>query len=154
MTKKPEQQANGKRSFKFTKASQAQPCIAKHNQARPFLLLLALSGASWGTLGGLLGRLGGLLGPLGDLLAALGALLGRSWGALGRSWGGLGAHVDFWSIFLPIYGATWLPKGTPKTTKTEPKTNPKSNINFDIEKAPLEDRLGAVLGRSWVVLRH
>ena len=32
MTLKPVQQANGKRSFKFTKASQAQPSTAKHSQ--------------------------------------------------------------------------------------------------------------------------
>ena len=36
------------------KHSQAQPSTAKHSQVLPFLLLLALSGASWGTLGGLL----------------------------------------------------------------------------------------------------
>jgi len=35
MTLKPEEQANGKRRFKFTKASQAQPSTAKHSQAQP-----------------------------------------------------------------------------------------------------------------------
>ena len=36
------QQANGKRSFKFTKASQAQPSTAKHSQTQPSTASTAL----------------------------------------------------------------------------------------------------------------
>ena len=42
LTLKPVQQANGKRSLKFTKASQAQPSIAKHSQAQPRIASTAL----------------------------------------------------------------------------------------------------------------
>ena len=103
MTLKPVQQANGKRSFKFTKASQAQPSIAKHSQAQlsfSFRPLTSLARPSlsfrslFGPLGSLLGEFLPLLGPLGSLFAALGALLaalGRSWAALGAVLAALGA---------------------------------------------------------------
>ena len=79
-------------------------------------------------------------------------LSGDLWAVLGRSWGGLGAQADVWSMLTVIWVPTWLPKGAPKATKTEPKTiqnKPKSKTNFDIEKEALQDRLGAILGRSW-----
>ena len=116
MTLKPGQQANGKRSFKFTKASQAQPSTALYNPARPsfsfrslFGRLLRLHGPRYlfaffsgvlGPLGSLFAALGALLAALGRLLGAFGNLLGTSWSLLGASWGVLGRT---WAVL----GRSW-----------------------------------------------
>ena len=77
----------------------------------------------------------------------LGVLLGASWGLLGRS-SNLSANLVRF----------WLPKGCQKGAKREAKwhqngtqNGTKSKTNFDIEKKPLQDRLGVVLGRSLVI---
>jgi hypothetical protein len=116
MTLKPGQQANGKRSFKFTKASQAQPSTALYNPARPsfsfrslFGRLLRLHGPRYP-----FAFFSGVLGPLGSLFAALGALLaalGRSWAALRCSWEALGRLLGAsWALLgssWPLLGRSW-----------------------------------------------
>ena len=88
----------------------------------PFDASWALLGASWR-----------LLRALGTLLGALGAILGF--------------QVDFLTNFGPKKGAKRDPKWHQNGTQNEPK----SKTNLDIEKEALQDRLGAVLGRSWVI---
>ena len=39
----------------------------------------------------------------------------------------------------------------PKTDQNGTKNGPKSKTNLDIEKEALQDRLGVVLGRSWII---
>ena len=103
----------------------------------------------------------------------MGASLGLSWGILGLSWGLLGASWEplggllgplggallrtlnfdqFWIAFRSLLGTSWHPKGNPKGTQNGAQEAPKSSTVFDIEKVPLQDRLGAILGPSWGVL--
>ena len=126
-----------------------------------FFLLFALLGVFWvllvafwvpfgcllGALGCLLGTFCALLGASWALLGSLGALLGRSWAVLGRSGGAGRCLVDFWSDF----GANLAPQRRPTSDQHGAQNRPKSKTNFDIEKEALQDRLGAVLGRSWVI---
>ena len=86
--------------------------------------------------------------PLGLSWGALGVLLGRSWAVLGRSGGAGRFLVDF----LSDVGANLAPKRDSKSDQNGAQNRPKSKTNFDIEKEALQDRLGAVLGRSWLVL--
>ena len=94
--------------------------------------------------GGLGRSFGGLGRDLGDL--------GKFWGDLGESWGGLGAILDPQGPIRPTLPHPW---GTLWELKTAPKPIPKrSKIeakNQD-EKKPIQDDLGPVLGRSWVIL--
>ena len=43
------------------------------------------------------------------------------------------------------------PKGAPKGTQNRTQNGSKSSTILNIEKVPLQDRLGGVLGRSWSV---
>ena len=92
--------------------------------------------------------LGRLLGGSWRGLEGLGAVLDRSWAVLGR-------HVSFLIIFdtticrdAPRLGALWEPRWSQNGTQDGPKSKTKTKS----KKEALEDRLGAVLGRSWVVL--
>ena len=104
------------------------------------------------------GALGCLLGASWGLLGASWCLLGRSWAPLGASWGALGRllvplgavlrfEVDFWTDF----GANLAPQRRPKRHQNGTPNGAKSKTNFDLKKQALQDRLGAVLGRSWVI---
>ena len=112
-----------------------------------FSFSLVALGETWGSLGNSWG-----------LLGASWCLLGRSWAPLGASWGALGRllvplgavlrfEVDFWTDF----GANLAPQRRPKRHQNGTPNGAKSNTNFDLEKQALQDRLGAVLGRSWVI---
>ena len=115
-------------------------------------------GLFWAPFWSLLGcLLGAKLGPksvkkstsnckiaLGRFLGDLEAIFGLSWAVLGRSWGAGRFLVDFLSDF----GANLAPKRHPKSDQNGAQNEPKSKTNFDIENKALQDRLGAVLGRS------
>ena len=119
-------------------------------------------GLFWAPFWSLLGRLwGAKLAPksvkkstsncktaLGRFLGDLGAIFGLSWAVLGRSWGA-GRFLD---DSLSDFGANLAPKRRPKSDQNGTQNGPKSKTNFDIEKEALQDRLGAVLGRSWADL--
>ena len=108
----------------------------------------------WFALFSLSGPLGAPFGTSWRLLGPLGGLLGASWGLLAP----LGAILKFQSEFCSILAPQRVPKGSQKGAKMAPKRDPKrTKIEDEIrhEKKPLRIRLGAVLGRSWVVLgRH
>ena len=99
-------------------------------------------GLSWVPLGCLLGPPGSYFGaswrPLGALLRPLGAFLRPLGGALARG-------PKFGRFLVPF----WEPKGLPKGTQNRAQDGPKSIIILNVEKVPLQDRLGCVLGRSW-----
>ena len=107
------------------------------------------------------GTLGCLLGTLGCLLVCFGCLLGASWALLGASWrllralgtllGALEAILGFQVDFLKNFGPKRGAKRDPKWHQNGTQNEPKSKTNLDIEKEALQDRLGAVLGRSWVI---
>ena len=98
-------------------------------------------------------------GSLGALLEGLGALLGGSWGGLGRSCGDLKATlgaVQFLIVFLVDFGRQ---KGAQRGGIPGAKIDPNRSQNdfkfktiFNSEKVGLQKPLGAVLGRSWVIL--
>ena len=70
--------------------------------------------------------------------------LGSSWGS---SWGRPWSGTRIWSILGPLLE----PKGAPKGTQNRTQNGSKSSTILNIEKVPLQDRLGGVLGRSWSV---
>ena len=117
----------------------------------------------------LLGSLEALLEPPGALLEASWGLLGRSWRLPGASWAPLGPSwavleatqnkTKMKSIFeapkiskkilQPIdLGAFWAPKIDQNRTQNDSKFE----TIFKSEKNALQERLGAVLGRSWGIL--
>ena len=103
----------GQRSGQQWTAVWTASCILEGFEA----LLDALSGRSWGRLGGfwaVLEALGDSLGTLGALLEASWALLGVSWALLGRSWRRLGRIVG---ALESILRANW----EAKRYKVEPK---------------------------------
>ena len=94
--------------------------------------------------GGLGRSFGGLGRDLGDL--------GKFWGDLGESWGGLGAILDPQGPIRPSLPHPW---GTLWELKTAPKPIPKRlkiEAKNQEEQKTIQDDLGPVLGRSWVVL--
>ena len=109
----------------------------------------------WGCLGSIFGRLGG----------SWGVFLG-SWGVLGGSWRGLGGSWDrlgqSWVVRCrfclsaarcpPALGKFWEPKRGPRWSQNATQEGPKSKTKTKMKKEGFEDRLGAVLGRFWVVL--
>ena len=139
MTLKPVQQANGKRSFKFTKASQAQPSIAKHSQAQPriastalhspvqpctalvifslsFRLPVALARPSLSirSLFGCLLRLHGprfLFALFSGVLGPLGSLFAALGPLLGGSWPLWGGSWAALGRSWALLGASWAPLG-------------------------------------------
>ena len=117
----------------------------------PLGLLLKLWGASWCVLGAFWEHLGRLLGPLGCflglLLGPLGRLLGASWGLLGASWRSHQKMLRNRSPTCPIWAPQMPPKWNQKAASNRTQNEHKSNINFDIEKVPIQDRLGLILGR-------
>ena len=105
-------------------------------------------GGSWGVFGRVLGGLGRLLGHLGGVLEA-------SWAVLRSSWAVMGCYGRFWlnkargGIALgPILDAQKGAKMRPNGTQEGPKSTSKTKM----QKEGFEDGLGAVLGRSWLVL--
>ena len=74
-------------------------------------------------------------------MGGLGAVLGRSWVVLGR-------HGSFRVILEPTSCRDPRLLATQRGAKMEPKSKTKTKSKKDA----LEDRLGAVLGRCWVVL--
>ena len=58
---------------------------------------------------------------------------------------------QFWTAFRSLLETSWDPNGRPKGTQNGAQEAPKSSTVFDIEKVPLQDRLGAILGPSWGV---
>ena len=56
------------------------------------------------------------------------------------------------SVFGPRKAPQESPKGTPKGTQNQTQKVPKSITNLSMEKVALQERLGGVLERSWVVL--
>ena len=93
-------------------------------------------------------------------------VLGGSWEALGGSWAPLEAILgrhgllgSFQAQQGRVSRGTWADFETQKGAKIEPKWSqnrtqdgPKSKIKTRSKKEDHQDRLGAVLGRSWVVL--
>ena len=108
-------------------------------------------GVVWGHLAGILGRFGGVLGHLGGSLALLGGLVCL----LGGSWSILGAHGPNFDVLSSTRSAeAWnLGRfGGPKWDQKGTQNGPKSKTKTKTEKEAFEDRLGAVLGPSWVDL--
>ena len=95
-------------------------------------------GASWEPLGGLLEPLEGLLGPLGAVLKVIEKSIDFKHPLGSKKEGG--RHV-FWPPIL-----------APKSTQDGTRNESKSKTIFKSDKSALQERLGAVLGRSWVVL--
>ena len=99
-------------------------------------------------LGRVLGASWGILRPLGEVLEPLGALLGP----LGVvCWGYVAAanfFDDFWFDFGPILGSKRLPKWLQNGSQNGPKSKAKINM----KNYRFWNRLGRVLGPSWVVL--
>ena len=94
------------------------------------------------------GLLGGSWRALGRYLGDL----GKFWGDLGESWSGLGAILDHKGPIGPSLPYPW---GTLWELKTAPKTIPKRlkiEAKNQEEQNPIQDDLGPVWGRSWVVL--
>ena len=124
---------------------------------------------SWGALRAVLkhfaaswGGLGGLLEPLGMPLGASWGLLSASWEPLGASWANLEAtktaqKYDAKKGQLPdpstsnrplLWGGFWELKIDQNGIQNESKFK----TIFKSEKIALQDRLGAVLDRSWGIL--
>ena len=61
------------------------------------------------------------------------------------------AVLQFEVDFLTDLGANLTPQRRPKSDQNGTQNRAKSKTNFDIEKEALQDHLGAVLGRSWVI---
>ena len=104
----------------------------------------------FGPLGGLLGGLGEVLGGLGRLLGHLGRLLGGVEAVLDRSWAALSRHGLLRVVLGPARPYAHPPLGVAKRNGSQDGQKSKSKIK--LKKEGLEDRLGAVLGRYWVVL--
>ena len=107
----------------------------------------------------LLAGLGGHLGRSWRPLWASCGRLGRSWAVLEASWGPLGRLKSFWTQQGRVSGQTNVPKGGQdgaqmgaKVCQNRTQNGSKSKTKTKTKKEALEDRLGAVLGRSWVVL--
>ena len=119
------------------------------------LCCVLLGGRFWKSiwpLGGSFWPLGGSFWPLGASFWPLGGSFLASWKPLGASW-------IFWVILGPArrgggppLGRFWSPKGSQDEAKFRPKTDQNRCQKRSRKKKALEDRLGAVLGRSWVVL--
>ena len=113
-----------------------------------FLVVLGRLGASLGALGGSFEGLGGSWAALGRLLESLGAVLDRSWVVLGRQGrfrlNKVGQAPDLAQFLEPKRGPRWSQNATQEGPKSKTKTKMKTE--------GFEDRLGAILGRSWVVL--
>ena len=109
---------------------------------------LVVLGGSWVDFGSFWGGLGGLLGGLGG---SFGVLEG-SWAALGPSWVVRVVLSSTRSATHPNLGRCWGPKGSQDEAQIRPKTDQNRCRKRSRKKKALEDRLGAVLGRSWVVL--
>ena len=132
ITMKPEQQANGKRRFKFTKASQAQlsrakrsqeqTSTAKHSPARPSLSFRSLFGRVL--------RLHGSLYRFALFSAACFACTALVFFSLFSrvSWGLLGHFLPLLGLSWALLGRSWAPLG------------------------PLLGALGGLLGLSWPLL--
>ena len=85
--------------------------------------------------------------------------MAASWGVLGGSWGILGTHGSTFVVLsstgrvmsaqlAPKRDPTWDQKGTPKRTKIEDKNDDEKRSS----RRSSWNGLGAILGRSWVVL--
>ena len=116
-------------------------------------------GRCFGALGGSWGASWGVLAASWGVLAASWSVLGSSWAVLRASWGPLGRLKSFWTQQAPALGQTYVPKGGQdgaqmgaKVCQNRRQNGPKSKTKTKTKKEALEDRLGAVLGRSWVVL--
>ena len=116
-------------------------------------------GGSWGASWAVLAASWGVLGASWGVLGASWGHLGRSWVALGASWGPLGRLKSFWTQQGPARGQTYVPKGGQdgaqmgaKVCQNRTQNGSKSKTKTKTKKEALEDRHGAVLGRSWVVL--
>ena len=112
----------------------------------------------WGCVGSIFGRVGaswGSFGGLGGSWAALGRLLGGLEAVLDRSWAVLSRHRLLRVVLGPPACARkshWGVQGGQDEPKIGPKTDQNRCQKRSRRKKALEDRLGAVLGRSWVVL--
>ena len=114
-----------------------------------------------GSFWGCVGRLFVVLGLLGGVFWRSWRVLGGSWEALGgleavldRSWAALSRHGLLRVVLGPAPPYGHPPLGGPRGAKMRPKWDPrgtKIDVKNEVEKDALEDRLGAVLGRSWVV---
>ena len=117
-------------------------------------VFLFVLGSFWRVLEGLWGVFEGILGCLGWSWAPPG-IFGSSWevlGGLGPSWVVLGRfrlNRVGWAPDLAQFGE---PKRDPRWSQNATQDGPTSKIKTKSKKDALEDRLGAVLGRSWVVL--
>ena len=110
--------------------------------------IFARFGGSWGVFGGSWGGLGRLLEPLGGVLGGLGAVLDRSWAVLvvmGRFRLNRAGRAPDLAQFLEA-------KRGPRWSQNATQEGPKSKTKTKMKKESFEDRLGAVLGRSWLVL--
>ena len=97
-------------------------------------------------------------GGLGSIFDCLGCL-GGSWAPLGRSWAVLRPSLVVRIILdstrsakHPTWDPIWSFKGEPKWNQNRTQDKQKSKIKTMMNKTHFEDRLGAVLGRFWVVL--
>ena len=91
---------------------------------------------------------GRLLEALGGVLGGLGAVLDRSWAVL-VVMGRFRPNKVGWAPQLgPILNCQRGPRWSQNATQEGPKSKTKTKM----KKEGFEDRLGAVLGRSWVVL--
>ena len=99
-------------------------------------------------LGGSFGGLGGSRAALGRLLGGLGAVLDRSWVVLGRH-GSFRVILESASCCEPRH---FDAQRGAKMSQNRTQDGPKSKTKTKTKKDALEDRLGAVLGRFWVVL--
>ena len=92
--------------------------------------------------------LGRYWAPLGGVLGGLGAVLDRSWAVLvvmGRFRLNRAGQAPDLAKFLER-------KRGPRWSQNATQEGPKSKTKTKMKKEGFEDRLGAVLGRSWVVL--
>ena len=136
-----------KTTFSIGAAERMSVCLA-------LLHIFSFSFRSVRSLGFLWCALGCLLGALGCILGAPWAFLGVSWrllGALGTLLEALGPILGFQVDLRTDFGAKKGAKRDPKSGQNGTQNEPKSKTNFDVEKEALQNRLGTVLGRSWVI---
>ena len=105
-------------------------------------------GGSWAVFGGSWRGLGRLLEPLGGVWGGLGAVLDRSWAVLVV----MGRFRLNKARCTPDLGHFLEPKRGPRWSQNATQEGPKSKTKTKMKKEGFEDRLGAVLGRFWVVL--
>ena len=98
--------------------------------------------------GGSFRGLGGSWAALGGVLEGLGAVLDRSWVVLGRH----GSFRVILALAVPCGVRHLGAQRGAKMSQNRTQDGPKSKTKTKTKKDALEDRLGAVLGRSWVVL--